>query len=38
MAGAVGQERKREGACYVRGGIERIVEEEGTAAASLQYP
>jgi len=24
--------------CYVRGGIERIVKEEGTAAATLQYP
>jgi len=24
--------------CYVRGGIERIVEEEGAAAAALQYP
>jgi hypothetical protein len=24
--------------CYERGGIERIVEEEGAAAAALQYP
>jgi len=24
--------------CYERGGIERIVEEEGAGAAALQYP
>jgi len=24
--------------CYERGGIERIVEEEGAAAAAQQYP
>ena len=24
--------------CYERGGIERIVEEEGAAADALQYP
>ena len=24
--------------CYERGGIERIVEEKGAAAAAIQYP